>query len=314
MRHARPDQLRHAPGLGAFQDGAERHGRVVQSGNQEAVEARATGVEQVAGPVGGHRHIGDHGQPFGALLEPADDVEVCLAVRKEVENGERHVVGAAHRLQLVPIAAVTHRVLPVDGRAQALEGAWVGEHRGERGHAGIWPPEDRGAMSPCDTLSRRRSRPTLARWGLFNSLSVMPSRVRALRRGMTIIEVMFAIVILSGVMLAMSRFGQAFTRATRNAANLAMASDLAAARIEVIRAHGTYATIATTFDGAHGDLGRRRREPVDERVRRVHPGDGRRRRADRHVQLRHSDGDCHGRSPARPDEEDRHHRRVLSVP
>ncbi len=64
---------------------------------------------------------------------------------------------------------------------------------------------------------------------------------------MTIIEVMFAIVILSGVMLAMSRFGQGFTRATRNAANLSIASDLAAARIEAIRGHGTYGTLVSTF-------------------------------------------------------------------
>ena len=66
---------------------------------------------------------------------------------------------------------------------------------------------------------------------------------------MTIIEVMFAIVILSGVMLAMSRFGQAFTRASRNAANLAIASDLATARLQVVMGHPTYATIVSTYNG-----------------------------------------------------------------
>lgn len=65
---------------------------------------------------------------------------------------------------------------------------------------------------------------------------------------MTIIEVMFAIVILSGVMLAMSRFGQAFTRATRDAANLAVASDLATARLQLVLGHGTYATIVSTYN------------------------------------------------------------------
>lgn len=65
---------------------------------------------------------------------------------------------------------------------------------------------------------------------------------------MTIIEVLFAIVILSGVMLSLARFGQGFTRATRNAANLAIASDLAAARIEAIKAHADYRTIVSTFD------------------------------------------------------------------
>mgnify|MGYP001764919764 CR=1 FL=1 len=69
------------------------------------------------------------------------------------------------------------------------------------------------------------------------------------RRGMTIIEVLFAIVILSGVMLAMSRFGQAFTRAARDAANLAVASDLATARLQAVRGHGEYATLVSTFHG-----------------------------------------------------------------
>ena len=69
------------------------------------------------------------------------------------------------------------------------------------------------------------------------------------RHGMTIIEVMFAIVILSGVMLAMSRFGQSFTRATSNAANLAIASDLATARLQLARGHPTYSTIVSTFNG-----------------------------------------------------------------
>ena len=65
---------------------------------------------------------------------------------------------------------------------------------------------------------------------------------------MTIIEVMFAIVILSGVMLAMSRFGQAFTRATRDAANLAVASDLATARLQLVIGHPVYATIVSTYN------------------------------------------------------------------
>lgn len=66
---------------------------------------------------------------------------------------------------------------------------------------------------------------------------------------MTIIEVLFAIVILSGVMLSLARFGQSFTRASSDAANLAEASDLAAGRIEAIKEHRAYATIVATFDG-----------------------------------------------------------------
>lgn len=74
-----------------------------------------------------------------------------------------------------------------------------------------------------------------------------PGRMRR-RAGMTIIEVLFAIVILSGVMLSMARFGQAFTRASRNAATLALASDLAAARVEMIKGHADYATIVASYD------------------------------------------------------------------
>lgn len=62
---------------------------------------------------------------------------------------------------------------------------------------------------------------------------------------MTIIEVMFAVVIMSGVMLALSRFGQAFTRATREAAVVGIASDLATARLEVIRAYPSYDSLGT---------------------------------------------------------------------
>ncbi len=66
---------------------------------------------------------------------------------------------------------------------------------------------------------------------------------------MTIIEVMFAVVILAGVMLAMSRFGQAFTKAARDAANISVASDLATARLELIRGHTNYSTIVSTYGG-----------------------------------------------------------------
>lgn len=66
---------------------------------------------------------------------------------------------------------------------------------------------------------------------------------------MTLIEVLFAIVILSGVMLALSRFGTEFSRATKTGAYIATASDLAAARLEVIRSHADYTTLIASFHG-----------------------------------------------------------------
>lgn len=86
------------------------------------------------------------------------------------------------------------------------------------------------------------------------------------RRGMTIIEVLFAIVILAGVMLAMSRFGQAFTRAARDAANIAVASDLATARLEAVRGHGIYGTIVSTFHGTTETAGGTANPPMTGHV------------------------------------------------
>jgi prepilin-type N-terminal cleavage/methylation domain-containing protein len=79
---------------------------------------------------------------------------------------------------------------------------------------------------------------------------MMRTRLSPRRRGMTIIEVLFAIVILSGVMLALSRFGNEFSRASRNGAIIATASDLAGARIEVVRSHTDYSTLISTFNGS----------------------------------------------------------------
>ncbi|MBA3853649.1 MAG: hypothetical protein C0503_04485 [Gemmatimonas sp.] len=76
---------------------------------------------------------------------------------------------------------------------------------------------------------------------------MMPKFRFAVRRGMTLIEVLFAVVIMSGVMLSLSRFGQGFARASRNAAYLTIASDLATGRLEAARSHGTYSTLVSTF-------------------------------------------------------------------
>lgn len=78
---------------------------------------------------------------------------------------------------------------------------------------------------------------------------MMSQTRRAPRAGMTIIEVLFAIVIMSGVMLSLSRFGQGFARAQRDSAYLTVASDLATARLEAIRAHASYGSIVSTFNG-----------------------------------------------------------------
>jgi len=62
---------------------------------------------------------------------------------------------------------------------------------------------------------------------------------------MTIIEVVFAILILSGVTLAMATFGQSFTRASNSAGWFALASDLASGRLEAIRTEPNYSALSS---------------------------------------------------------------------
>lgn len=74
-------------------------------------------------------------------------------------------------------------------------------------------------------------------------------RRRARSRGMTLIEVILAIVILSGAMLGLANFGRLFQHATSDAASQALASDLATQRIESIKAYTVYSTLAATYNG-----------------------------------------------------------------
>jgi Tfp pilus assembly protein PilV len=61
---------------------------------------------------------------------------------------------------------------------------------------------------------------------------------------MSLIEVVFAIVILLTVLLAMTQFGRQFVKAEGQARWVVLASDLAVARLELIRAHDDYRTLS----------------------------------------------------------------------
>ncbi len=63
-------------------------------------------------------------------------------------------------------------------------------------------------------------------------------------RGMSLIEVIFAIIILSTVLLAMAQFGRQFVRAEGQARWVVLGSDLAVARLELVRAHDDYRTLS----------------------------------------------------------------------
>ncbi|MBI2407680.1 MAG: prepilin-type N-terminal cleavage/methylation domain-containing protein [Gemmatimonadetes bacterium] len=75
--------------------------------------------------------------------------------------------------------------------------------------------------------------------------------VRAPRRrlGMTLIEVIMAVMILSGVLIGLSNFTRRFQHLTNNHEALATASELATARLEAVELHRTYSTLVSTFNG-----------------------------------------------------------------
>jgi len=74
-------------------------------------------------------------------------------------------------------------------------------------------------------------------------------RASGRRAGMTLIEVIIAVVILSGVIIGLSNFTRRFQSLTHGHDALAIATELAAGRMEVVRLHRTYSTLVASFDG-----------------------------------------------------------------
>ncbi|MEP6690239.1 MAG: prepilin-type N-terminal cleavage/methylation domain-containing protein [Gemmatimonadaceae bacterium] len=75
------------------------------------------------------------------------------------------------------------------------------------------------------------------------------------RRGMTLFEVIVALVILGLVMLGMGRFVVQFVRGTRTASTVSTAIDLVSDRIEIVKGAATFAGIdsmATTENSLVG--------------------------------------------------------------
>jgi Tfp pilus assembly protein PilV len=65
---------------------------------------------------------------------------------------------------------------------------------------------------------------------------------------MTLIEVIFAIVILSGAMLGLANFGRQFQHNTSTTSGQTLASDLATQQIETIKGWRVYSTLITTYN------------------------------------------------------------------
>jgi len=72
---------------------------------------------------------------------------------------------------------------------------------------------------------------------------------QAARRGMTLIEVILAVVILSGAMLGLSKFLSQFQHTTSDSTMQYLASDLATQRVEEIKAYTVYSTLVATYNG-----------------------------------------------------------------
>ena len=76
------------------------------------------------------------------------------------------------------------------------------------------------------------------------------ARLRRLaRRGMTLIEVMLAVVILSVTMLGLANFMRKFQHLTSDTTNSTLASDLATQRVETVKGWRKYSTLISTYNG-----------------------------------------------------------------
>lgn len=71
--------------------------------------------------------------------------------------------------------------------------------------------------------------------------------VRRLRRGMSMIEVTVAVLILGGALLSMGMFVTNYSRATRSTNSRALAGQLVASRLEQIKSWNNYYTLMTQF-------------------------------------------------------------------
>jgi prepilin-type N-terminal cleavage/methylation domain-containing protein len=75
----------------------------------------------------------------------------------------------------------------------------------------------------------------------------MTGRRRRARRGMSMIEVVVAVLILGGALLSMGAFITNFSRSTRSTNARALAGQLVSSRLEQIKTWNNYYTLMTQF-------------------------------------------------------------------
>jgi Tfp pilus assembly protein PilV len=76
----------------------------------------------------------------------------------------------------------------------------------------------------------------------------------AVRRGMTLIEVMISLTSVTSALLGFGAFIARFMHVTSQADASSVAMDLAVSRVELIKAWPTYSTLETTFNGTQASL------------------------------------------------------------
>src|SRR5512140_1252419 len=74
-------------------------------------------------------------------------------------------------------------------------------------------------------------------------------RASGRRPGMTLIEVIISVMILSGVLIGLSNFTRRFQHMTHHHDALPIAGELATARLEAIGRYRPYSTLVSTYDG-----------------------------------------------------------------
>lgn len=85
-------------------------------------------------------------------------------------------------------------------------------------------------------------------------LSPVPPAAPSARRGMTLIEVMIALSIVTSAMLGLGAFLPNFMHVSAKGTILSAASDLAVSRIETIKAWPTYSSLEATYNATESSL------------------------------------------------------------
>jgi prepilin-type N-terminal cleavage/methylation domain-containing protein len=80
-----------------------------------------------------------------------------------------------------------------------------------------------------------------------------PPRGGRARRGMTLVEVVVAMMILTGVLLVLGAFSARFSQATSQAHLVITANEIAASRLDEIRTQPTYGALDALTSASSGD-------------------------------------------------------------